>query len=96
MIVRLALCALLGACSVPTAPVAPVVTKATPPAELASCPTGAPVPKALPRVRTVDHIAAGYNNVEGARETTARALATCSSRLIRLNEWIEQHDVTTK
>ena len=85
----LLLCVLLGACSAP--PPTPAPEPLVMPDGLSDCPASAPVPHALPKVRTPAMLAAGYNTMEDARRATAHARDECAARLQRLNEWVQAH-----
>lgn len=61
-----------------------------PPPELASCrDDGFKPPDPLPKLRTVEQVAAWAAHAELARERTQAELADCARRLDRLHQWIE-------
>jgi hypothetical protein len=77
----IALMLALSACAAPPAP---------PPPDLQACAARVPVPRGLPRVRTVAQIGAYATQVELAREAERRRGDDCADRLARLNDWIER------
>ena len=63
-----------------------------PPPELTSCrQNGFNPPPPLPRLRTIEQVAAWAARTELARQRTQAELMDCARRLDQLHRWIDEH-----
>ena len=86
----LCLLLLMSCAAQPPAPVP--ATLPEPPAELITCrQDGFRPPDPLPRLRTVEQVAAWAQQAELARQRTQAELMDCARKLDQLHQWIDDH-----
>jgi hypothetical protein len=80
----LALAILLAACDAEPLPTPPL------PPPVVTCPAALPVPAALPRVVSLDQLAAAYHAVDVARQAERTRGDLCADSAHRLDSWINE------